>query len=68
MTKLSGSNYNKLGKKELENLSTTAKDLFHFINGYSELHNLRDKITAHFVVDQFQSTETDTCGIFELFL
>ena len=68
MTKLSGSNYNKLGKKELENLSTTAKDLFHFINWYSELHNLRDKITVHFVVDQFQSTETDTCGIFELFL
>lgn len=68
MTKLSGSNYNKLGKKELENLSTTAKDLFHFINGYTELHNLRDKITVHFVVDQFQSTETDTCGIFELFL
>ena len=68
MTKLSGSNYNKLGKKELENPSTTAKDLFHFINGYSELHNLRDKISVHFVVDQFESTETDTCGIFELFL
>ena len=53
---------------ELENLSATARDLFHFINGYSELHNFRDKITVHFVVDQFQSTETDTCGIFQLFL
>lgn len=64
MTKLSGSNYNKLGKKELENLSTTARDLFHIINEYSELHNLRDKITVHFVVDQFQSIETDTIAFF----
>ena len=50
-TKFFASNYNKLGKKELANLSTTARELFHFINKFSKLHNIRDEISNHFVDD-----------------
>ena len=30
-------------------------------------HNLKNEVTVHFVDDQLQKTETDTCGIFQLY-
>ena len=30
-------------------------------------HNLKSEVTVHFVDNQLQKTETDTCGIFQLY-
>ena len=30
-------------------------------------HNLKNEVTVHFVDNQLQKTETDTCGIFQLY-
>ena len=30
-------------------------------------HNLKSEFTVHFVDNQLQKTETDTCGIFQLY-
>ena len=59
--------YEKLNKKVLSNLSTTSIDLFHLINEFRKLRNIRDEVTIYLVHDQLQETETDTCGIFQLF-
>ena len=58
--------YKKIAKKELGKLSTRARDLFHFINEFGNLHNIRDEVSLDFLEDQIQKTETDTCGIFQL--
>ena len=41
--------------------------MFNFINHFGKLHNITEEVTVHFVGDQLQNTETDTCGIFQLF-
>ena len=41
--------------------------MFNFINQFGKLHNITEEVTVHFVGDQLQNTETDTCGIFQLF-
>ena len=60
-------NYTKFTQKTPANLSTTARDLFNFINQFGKLHNITDEVNVHFVGGQLQNTETDTCGIFKLF-
>ena len=65
--KLCTPNNTKFTQKKTANLSTTAGDLFNFINHFGKLHNITDEVTVHFVGDQLQNTETDTCGIFQLF-
>ena len=65
--KFSTPNYTKFTQKTPANLSATARNLLNFINEFGKLHNIRDEVTVHFVDDQLQNTETDTCGISQLF-
>ena len=65
-TKFSTEIFENLSRKELANLSATFRDLFHFINKFGKLHNVRDESIVHFVDDQLQKTETNTSGIFQL--
>ena len=52
---------------ELENLSTTARALSHFTNTFERLHDVRYEIRIYFLGDQIQKTETEICGIFQLY-
>ena len=45
-------------------LSITTKDLLHLMNESGEKHNLKNEVTVHFVDDQLQKTESDTCEYF----
>ena len=54
-------------KRELEKLSTTARDLFSFVNEFGKLHNVIDEVTKYFSYDQIQKKETDKCGVFQLY-
>ena len=40
--------------------------MLHLINEFGKLHNLEEEVIAHFVDDQLQKIETNTCGIFQL--
>ena len=42
------------------------KDMFHFVNEFEKLHNVRRNVRVYMLKDQIQKTETDTCGIFQL--
>ena len=53
--------------KKANRLSTTTQDLLHLMNEFEKRHNLKKDVTLHFVDDQLQKTETDTCGIFQLY-
>ena len=57
--------YEKL--KNANRLSTTTQDLLHLRNEFGKKHNLKNEVRVHFVEDQPQKTETDTCGIFQLY-
>ena len=67
-TKFSAYKYKRLNSKELANLSTTDRNLLRFISEFGKLRDIQDKTTVYFIDGQLQSIETDTCGIFELFL
>ena len=58
-------NYEKI--KSANRLSTITQDLLHLKNKFGRKHNLKKDVTLHFVEDQPQKTETDTCGIFKSF-
>ena len=66
-TKFSRTEYKNIAKKELGKLSTTARDLFHFVNEFGKLYNVVDDISIYFLDDQTQRSETNTCGIFQLY-
>ena len=53
--------------KNANRLSTPMQDLLHLMNKFGKKHNLKKDVTLHFVYDQLQKTETDTCGIFQLY-
>ena len=38
------------------------------MNEFGKKHNLKNEVTMRFVDDQLQKTETDNCGIFQLYL
>ena len=59
--------YEKIAKKELGKLSTTARDLFYFVNEFGKLYNVTDEISTYFLYDQIQKSEIDTCDIFQLY-
>ena len=44
------------------------QDILHLINKFGILHNLKEEVRVHFADDQLQKTETDTYGIFQLYL
>ena len=52
--------------KTVNRLSETTQDILRLINEFGKLHNLKEEVRVHFVVDQLQKTETDTCGVFQL--
>ena len=37
------------------------------MNEFGKKHNLKNEVTMRFVDDQLQKTETDYCGIFQLY-
>ena len=47
-------------------LSKTTQDILHLINEFGKLHNLKE-VRVHFVNDQLQKTETNACGVFQLY-
>ena len=53
--------------KNANRLSITTQDLLHLMNEFGKKHNLINEVTVHFVHDQLQKTETDICGIFQLY-
>ena len=53
--------------KNANRLSITTQDLLHLMNEFGKKHNLINVVTVHFVHDQLQKTETDICGIFQLY-
>ena len=53
--------------KNLNRLSTTTQDLLNVMNKFRKKHNLKNEVTLHFVDDQLQKTETDTCGRFQFY-
>ena len=53
--------------KNANRLSTATQDLLHVMNKFGKQHNLKNEVTVHFFDDQLQKTETNTCGIFQLY-
>ena len=53
--------------KNANRLSTSTQDLLHLMNEFGKKYNLKDEVAVHFVDDQLQKTETNTCGIFQLY-
>ena len=53
--------------KTVNQLSETKQDILHLINEFGKLHNSKEEFRVHFTNDQLQKTETDTCGVFQLY-
>ena len=53
--------------KTVNQLSETKQDILHLINEFGKLHNSKEEVRVHFTNDQLQKTETDTCGVFQLY-
>ena len=47
-------------------MTDTAIDLLHLINEFRKLNKLKNKVTLHFVNDQLQMIEKNTCGMYQL--
>ena len=55
-----------LSKNELENLSETARDFFHFVQSFGDKLKLRDFINL-WVVEDIKDLDTVNCGIFQIY-
>ena len=53
--------------KTVNRLSETTQDILHLINEFGKLHNLKEEVRVHFIDDQPQKTETNTCRVFQLY-
>ena len=53
--------------KTVNRLSETTQDILHLINEFGKLHNLKEEVRVHFLDDQLQKTETNTCRVFQLY-
>ena len=60
-------NYEKLSKNQVSKLSPTAANLFHLIDEFLELNNVKKEVMLHFIDDQLQDLTSYTCGIFQLY-
>ena len=56
-----------LSKKELDALSDTATNFFHFIQAFANRLKLRDFVNIWMVEDRVQDLSSMTCGIFQLY-
>ena len=48
-------------------LSNLAKDLFHFIEKFGNLHGVNDFVLIYMLEDPVQNIESDNCGPFHLY-
>ena len=55
-----------LSKKELDSLSDTASNFFHFVQAFGNKLKLRDFETMWMVEDRVQDLNSVTCGIFQI--
>ena len=53
--------------KNVNRFSGTTQEILRLINEFGKKHNLKEEVRIHFVDDQLQKTETDTCGVFQLY-
>ena len=56
-----------LSKKELDALSDTATNFFHFIQAFGNELKLRDFVNISTVEDRVQDRNSLTCGIFQIY-
>ena len=56
-----------LFKKELDALSDTASNFFHFIQAFGNKLKLRDFVNIWIVEDRVQDLDSVTCGIFQIY-
>ena len=56
-----------LFKKELDTLSDTASNFFHFIQAFGNKLKLRDFVKISIVEDRVQDLDSVTCGIFQIY-
>ena len=56
-----------LTKKELDALSDTATDFFHFVQAFGNKLKLRDFVNIWMVEDRVQDLNSVTCGIFQIY-
>ena len=54
--------------KTLNGLREATQDVLHLSDGFGELHNLKEEVRVHFVDIQLQKRETNTCGVFQLYI
>ena len=57
----------KLSKTELDSLSDTAANFFHFIQAFGNKLKLRNFVNIRTVEDRVQDLNSSTCGIFQLY-
>ena len=56
-----------LSNKEIENISDTARDFFHFVQRVGDFLKIKDFLNTWMVEDSLQITETVTCCLFQLY-
>ena len=56
-----------LSNKEIENISDTARDFFHFVQRVGDFLKIKDFLNTWMVEDSLQMTETVTCCLFQLY-
>ena len=56
-----------LSKKELDNLSNTARDFFYFVQSFGNNLKLRDFVNIWMVEYRVQDLNFVTCGIFQIY-
>ena len=56
-----------LSKVELDSLSDTAMNFFHFIQAFGIKLKLRNFVNICMVKDRVQNLDSSTCGIFQLY-
>ena len=56
-----------LSTEELDALSNTASNLFHFIQAFGNKFKLRNFVNIWMVEDRVQDLNSVTCGIFQLY-
>ena len=56
-----------LSSKEIENLGSTARDFFHFVQNFDNFLKIKDSLNIWMVENPIEMTKTVTCGIFLLY-
>ena len=65
--KFNMSAYKRLLKKEIDSLSETAQNFFHFINAFGKKLNLKSFVNVWMVEDRLQDLDSATCGILQIY-